>query len=565
VIHSKDNLSRLTLWVVGIVALLYVLPYLLLGDNTYIRLHDNLEGEWIWLKLLVDNHVLFGIYSWEKVQTVMKGVPRNVMPTGLNVNPLLVLWLGMYKAYIVSGLLIRLIGFGGMILLLKDYFVRDSESRYIVWICALTFAVLPVYVPFGLSVMGQPLLFWAFLNLKRGVRKPWSHSIVILFPFYASMVWFLVPFEVLLGATAWYHYRKEKINPHFLIAAAYLAVVFFWINLPMLSLSVLNPDFQSHRLGYDLYMFEKPGLMHALGDLLTIFFTTHYHVANFAPIVAMMAIGLTLRRNASPLPLVLFISILGICVFQSFYSFGEYALMDKLDFLKSFRFNRFSILLPFLWLLSFALALTTMHKSVWHKRLVWPFMLVQLSMTLFGNDELMHNYQTILGQQKFPNFQNYMAEKQFGEIKKYIGQPVDSFQVASFGISPSIAQYNGFHTLDGLLSIYDINYKKEFRKIIAGEIAKSRDVEQYFDGWGNRCYVFSAELGIRHDAFNNSKYMHTSVSHLNFDSRAFEKMGGKYLISGVEIRNCGETGLQLEKIFTDPESWWDIFLYRVKS
>ena len=563
-IKSKDNFWLLTKWVIGIVALLYVIPYILLGGNSYIRLHDNLEGEWIWLKLLVDNHVQFGIYSWEKVYSVMKGVPRNVMPTGLNVNLLLVLWLGMYKAYIVSGLIIRLIGFGGMILLLRDYFVRDPEDRYIIWICALIFAVLPVYVPFGISVMGQPLLFWAFLNLQDDIRKVLSYTIVILFPFYSSIVWFVVPFEVLLGGAAWYFYRREQISNHFLMAGVYLVIIFIWINLPMLSLSVLNPDFISHRLSYNLYMFDKPNLIQSIGEFLTMFFFTHYHVANFAPIVAMMAIGLTLRRRDSVLPMILFVAIVGICLFQAFYSFGEYALMDKFVFLKSFRFNRFSILLPLLWLLSFALALQLMRKSPVYKGLVLPFLIVQLAVTMLGNDELMHNYRTILGHQKFPNFRNYMAERQFDEIKKYIGQPVDSFQVASFGISPSIAQYNGFHTLDALLSIYDINYKKEFRKTFAREIAKSKDIEQYYDGWGNRCYVFSAELGIKHAAFNNSKFMHTSVSDFDFDDEAFEEMGGRYLISGVEIRNCEDVGLQLEKKFTDPESWWDIYLYSVK-
>jgi hypothetical protein len=186
-------------------------------------------------------------------------------------------------------------------------------------------------------------------------------------------------------------------------------------------------------------------------------------------------------------------------------------------------------------------------------------------MALVGNDELMHDYRTILGHQKFPNFQNYMAPKQFSDIKKYIGEPVDSYYVASLGISPSIAQYNGMYTLDGLLSIYDINYKHDFRRIFAGEIAKSKDLQQYYDGWGNRCYIFSSELGIKHQSFNCSKFDHRSISHFDFNKAAFVEMGGKYLISGVEIKNSEQTGLHLEKVFTDPISWWDIYLYSVKK
>jgi hypothetical protein len=158
-----------------------------------------------------------------------------------------------------------------------------------------------------------------------------------------------------------------------------------------------------------------------------------------------------------------------------------------------------------------------------------------------------------------------MAKNQFSEIKKYIGLPVDSYYVASLGISPSIAEYNGMYTLDALLSIYDINYKHDFRRIFAGEIAKSKDIQQYYDGWGNRCYVFSAELGTKNQSYNCSKFDHRSISHFDFDSRAFADMGGSYLISGVEIKNAEETGLHLEKVFTDPTSWWDIYLYSLKK
>jgi len=566
---SKDNFWRLTKWAIGIVVFIFILPYILLGDNCYIRIHDNLEGEWIWLKILVDSHRTFGIYSWEIIPQIMKGVPRNVLPGAFSLNVILVMWLGMYKAYIVSGLLLRIIGFYGMVLLLRDYYVEEHELRetkYIVWLCALTFAVLPVYVPFGLSVLGQPLLLWAFLNLQHYRRLVLSYTIIFLFPLYSSMVWLVVPFEVLLAVAVWYYYRREQISNHFLIAGVLFVLIYIQVNLPMLSLSVLNPDFISHRLSYNLYMFEKPNLLQSLIDFVVTFFFTHYHVANFTPLIVMIALGLTLRRRSdSILPMVLFTAIILICLFQAFYSFAEYALMDKFAFLKSFRFNRFNILLPLLWILSFATALLTMRRSLLLRGLVMPFLLAQLFIAVIGNDEVLHDYRTILGRQKFPNFQNYMAQDQFTAIKKYIGLPVDSYYVASLGISPSIAQYNGMYTLDGLLSIYDLHYQQEFRRIFAGEIARSRDIQQYYDGWGNRCYIFSSELGMRNGAYNSNKFDHKSISHFDFNKDAFTEMGGKYLISGVEIKNAEDVGLHLEKEFTDKVSWWDIYLYSVKK
>ena len=561
---SKDNFWRLTKWIIALVAFIYILPYVLLGNNCYIRLHDNLEGEWIWLKMIADHHAAFGIYSWVKIDQVMLGVPRNVFPTGQSFNMLLVMWLGCYKAYLVANVLIRIIGFGGMVLLLQDYFVEQPHKKYIVWLCALIFCVLPVYVPFGLSVMGQPLLYWAFLNLQSRSKIILSYCIIFIFPYCSSVVWFLVPFEAMLAVAVWYFYRREQISVHFIAGGVLLVLVFLIVNLPMLSISVLNPDFISHRLAYNLYMFAKPDFLQSLTETVVTFFFLHYHVANFGPIVIMLAIALTLRRDAF-LSKVFLISIVAICFFQGFYSFAEYALFDRFIFLKSFRFNRFSILLPQLWIISFALALDRMRVSVLFRGLIFPFLIAQLFIAIIGNDELLHNYRTLLGRQKFPNFQNYMATRQFDAVKKYIGKPVDSYYVASLGMSPSVAQYNGLYTLDGLLSIYDLRYKQRFRRIFAGEIKKSKDIEQYFDGWGNRCYIFSAELGIKHQSFNCYKQEHRVVENLAFDRNAFEDLGGMYLISAVEVKNASYDGLKLERVFHDPDSWWDIYLYSIKK
>ena len=42
-------------------------------------------------------------------------------------------------------------------------------------------------------------------------------------------------------------------------------------------------------------------------------------------------------------------------------------------------------------------------------------------------------------------------------------------------------------------------------------------------------------------------------------------MGGKYILSGVEIKNAESIGLHLERLFTNKDSWWDIYLYSVKK
>ncbi len=558
--RDSNSYSGLAKWIVFVVALAYVIPYLLLGHNCYLRLHDTLEGEWEWLKILADSHTAFNFHNGVIVPQVMKGLPRAVYPTGLSVNMLLVQTFGAYYAYIISTLLIRIIGFTGVTLLLSRYFIQQPERRFIVWLLALIFSVLSVFTPFGLSVMGQPLLLWAFLNLNFRRQLIISYFIILLFPFYASIVWLFVPFIALLVFAGVYLYLRSKVNIHYVAGMFLLSVVFALINFPILSAAFTKTDFVQHRLSYNLYMFGKPDIVQSFADALLKFFITHYHIATFIPAAVMIAIALVIKKSERLL-LTILITIIAICLFEGLYPFIEYSLGNKITLIKTFRFNRFVVLLPFLWITAFALALNKMSDIAIFKPLILPLVFAQLFIALAGNDELLHNYRMLTGFQEFPAFENYTAPRQFDKIKKYINAPQNSYYVASLGISPSVAQYNGFYTLDGLMSVYDLKYKQTFRNLFSKEIDKSNEIAQYYDGWGNRCYIFSSELGTRHQAFNCYKFSNRSIEHFDFNAQAFAAMGGKYLISAVEIKNHDQIGLHLEKTFSDDQSWWTIYLY----
>lgn len=561
---TTSNLFKLVKWVVVGVALFYIIPYLLLGQNAYVRLHDTLEGEWMWLKLLADSHNAFTFDPTAIVPQQMKGLPRDAFPTGFSLNMLLVQQLGAYYGYLTSALILHIAGFAGMIVLLRDYFLKKDESRYIVWSVALMFGVLPVFIPFGLSVMGQPLLLWAFLNLHGGRKKWLSWALIGLLPFYSSVVWVLVPGGTFLGLLWLYFVAKEKrFNTPYFVGLVVMAVMYLAVNYNIVTSSFLAKGFVPHRVAYNLYMFDKPNFGACLLDTFFNFTTTHYHVSDFVTLAVIVALILVFRKSEKVL-IALVVGIVLVCFFQGFYPYFEYALYKKISLVNSFRFNRFSIVLPFFWLLAFAIALEKMRNTPILARLVLPLIVVQLFVTLYGNDEVLHNYRTLVGHQKFPNYQNYLAPNQFASIKQYINKPQNSYYVASLGLSPTIAQYNGFYTLDGLASIYDLNYKNQFRKVFLGEIEKSHDVKQYFDGWGNRCYIFSAELGTKASAYSCYKFQHRSIADFDFDAKAFADMGGKYLVSAVEIKNCQQHGLQLEGIFNDDQSWWTIYLYSVK-
>ena len=139
---------------------------------------------------------------------------------------------------------------------------------------------------------------------------------------------------------------------------------------------------------------------------------------------------LIIIRPSERLLSALLIGIITVSFIQGFYPFFEYWLGDNITIIKSLRLNRFSILLPFLWLFAFAVSLAKMNASKVLRPLVFPLLIAQLFLALAGNDELLHNYRMLTGHQKFPGYENYMAPKQFEAIKEYIGKPLSSYRVA---------------------------------------------------------------------------------------------------------------------------------------
>ena len=82
------------------------------------------------------------------------------------------------------------------------------------------------------------------------------------------------------------------------------------------------------------------------------------------------------------------------------------------------------------------------------------------------------------------------------EIAKAIGREKSDYRIVSVGMNPAVSLFNGFYTVDGYSTDYPLEYKHEFREIIKDELAKDEGVRGYFDDWGNRCYIFSAELPV---------------------------------------------------------------------
>jgi hypothetical protein len=176
---------------------------------------------------------------------------------------------------------------------------------------------------------------------------------------------------------------------------------------------------------------------------------------------------------------------------------------------------------------------------------------MQLLVLGFFNDEIIYRDK--------PTVKQFYAEDLFTEIKDYIALPQEEYRVASIGIHPAIAQFNGFYTLDTYNNFYPLSYKHQFRKIIEKELAKNKTIQKYFDQWGGRCYIYTAQLGKRYMIKKDSK---RHLKNLELNTAVFKEMGGRYIFSAIPIDNAAKNKLTLEKVFVTKTSAWKIYLYK---
>lgn len=155
------------------------------------------------------------------------------------------------------------------------------------------------------------------------------------------------------------------------------------------------------------------------------------------------------------------------------------------------------------------------------------------------------------------SYSDFYSVSLFDKIKREIDYNGE-YSVA-YGMFPGILQYNDISTLDGYLSIYSADYKKQFRKLIEPELEIDEENQINYDNSGIRAYVFSKDVDyIETREINANKY------DMLISSREFEKMGGRYVFSRVEIGNIDALNLELCGTYTDENSPYTIWVYKLR-
>nr|WP_144924152.1 DUF6044 family protein [Paenibacillus bovis] len=550
---KKKHLLLIASIIIGV----WVAPYFILGEDAHMRVHDNLDSNIAWYKVLKESGQLFAPGDAPIPQIINGELTRNAFYSQFYGIVALFMVFPPMIAYGLSQLITRALAFLGMYLLLKKYVIKDAKPIIYIGV-ALLFALLPYWPSAMLSTLGMPLALWAFLNIRNG-EKSWKNYLVItVLPFISS---FLFGFFYFLAAIGIFWFidlcRKKKWNLKFLFSILYMIVIYMLIEYRLVA-SMLVEHEPTNR---DVFYPSR----NDLGSTIRLVFKNYIFAHNqdrsvhemvILPLAIFCLIYVIVKKQWKNEKLFIGIHIanFAVSVWYAFWWWEAWTpLKEKVNLLTTFNFSRFHYFSVIFVYILFALSLLMLWRwGKWGKRIAIICLGLQfLALVPYNEQVVYHNA---------PSYKEFFAEEQFTEIKEYIGKPVEDYRVVSIGIHPDIAQYNGFYTLDTYANIYPLTYKHEFRKIIEPELEKNKTLRNYYDYWGGRVYIFVDELGKKYEYKKDSDKV---VENLNLNTDQLKKMGGEYIISSVPILNAAENNLQLEKEFDHEDSVWKIYLYKV--
>lgn len=539
------------------ILVLFLSPLFLLGEDAHIRVHDNLDSNLAWYKVLVESGEMTGPLNAKIPQIINGELQRNALGTEYSVIVWLYALFPTMIAYGLSQALTRFLAFQGMYLLLKKHIIPCQEWATIRVGTALAFAMTPFWPSGMLSTLGMPLALWSFLNIRKG-EQDWKNYLVLsLLPFYSSLV---LGFFFFLSAMGVFWLtdllRRKGWNWRFLLSIAYMTLLYILVE-NRLFYSFL---FDSEPNSRDEYFHARLTFLHCVRLTFKNFLLGHTHVMTVHTLVILPVFLIAFyyiwrKKWWEREKTFVFLFLLNF-VLSAWYAFWFYKgwlpLTERFHILDTFNFARYHFLRPLVIYLLFAAGL----KILWEQGRVWkrfvPWLVVaQVFLLTLTNEEIVY--------QKKPTMREFFAEEQFTEIKEYIGLSQNAYRVASIGLHPAIAQYNGFYTLDTYNNFYPLSYKKQFRQIIEKELEKNKTIRTYFDEYGGRCYLFTDELG-KHYMFN--KKSKKRIRNLELNIEAFKNMGGRYIFSSVPIDNAKSNKLQLDKVFDSNRAAWKIYLYK---
>lgn len=546
--------------------------YFIPAPNHSIRVHDSFDGNFTTRHVLVKSGNLFDLNPNSIVPGIMKGLPRGVFPKPTDMLALFMFLFGSLPGYAVTFLLIRIIGFAGIFLFARDHLKIKGESDGIVIMMAIAFACLPVFVVQGLTVLGVPLVLWAFFNLIDKRKILLSIGSMILFALWSQFV--LIGVHMILTLSllfVYFSFQKRQILWWPLFSIIIITVTFVLADYMLFYLHIFDSTYHSSRLAFA----KELGLNFkgVLGNTFLYFFRDDYSAASyfgflFLPFIIYFLYQLFKgeKTTVNSIGFSFFTLLLFCCICISLLDWTAFSWFYKVfPVAKAFNFKRFSNILPGLFHI---LALVSLISLRIHNKKVNQILTVGLITIYFtliwrGNISLNNDGFDTTGikiqKNNVNTFNQFLDPDLFTKIKTVLGK--DTLEnVVHFGCLSSASKYAGLNVLDDYQGDYPKEYKESFRRVIEGELNKSNSLKKYFDEWGGRCYLESAN---HFEEKLTRKFGQLFEPELSININQLKRLNCTNIISCIIIGNEKKLGLQLKKVLVSASSFKTYFIYKI--
>ena len=603
----RRTISDRKIIICGILILLgSFLPYLLLHSDSVILVGDQLDGE-IFTYLYGAEYLFSGQH---RIAEYMGGIPREALFPASVFTMLFYKILPPLAAFLANLFFVSAAAFSGMYVLLE----KLECKKLVAFVTALIFAFLPFYSVYGLSIAGIPLVAWSFLKLKedaetivegkrprKGREAELLRPVLFLLLYVVSSSFVLIGYAV-IGLAVLYCLillcsRKRRYYIGVYGAAFCMTVLYLLMNKELVGQVLgFGTTLVSHKTEYVLH--GQP-FFQSMTDLFLrgAGHAPSCHGFLILPVLAMIVTGAFLYRGwerTSRLQYRIltgcFAAAAGIAVFYGIFHTQYVAqLRQRLGgFFVYFQIDRIYWFYPVLWYVMLAMLVSLLgelgdgqgrqvsrplreknhfqkyhfHVNGW--KAVQLFLLLFSAAVVLWRSDFKKNVRQLLlsDTSNAVTWEKYYGPEIFEEIEDYIGKEKSSYRVASVGLNPAVAAFNGFYTVDGYSNNYELSYKQSFRRVIEGELLKDETLRRYFDDWGNRCYLFCAQLGTETYFEKDSG---VSIRELSVNTEQLKALGCTYVFAGVPVENATALGWTLEKEFEAVQSdcRYRIRLYRL--
>lgn len=553
---------------------LIVFPYLLLGEGSYVQVHDQMDGE-------ILNYIYQAkyLFSGNVIPEFMNGASKAAMQPPAPLGVLFYLVFSPFWAYAVMHWFVLCIGFLGMYFLCCGFSIREE----IALLTACLYCYIPLYSVHGLTQWGLPLLLLCMIKLLRGDSKLLPLLGIALYGGFSSFALLgYAHIGIGIGATILFAcIKKKKAALRTLAATFLLLMIYLLTNVELIRGIAGSGGFITHRT--EMVLQPEPSFLRAAVNLFWegSSYGKVYPEGIFIGAILVLGIAAVsvVRKNrevrvehVSRIGGCLIALVIGAVLAALFRSEPIITLRRHLGgAFAYFQADRISWIFPFLWMLLFSFVLESIVMML-SKRgrilksagigitslvVLCQFFFLLRDNTLNQNMRLLFfkNYNVI-------TWQGLYMPDVFAKIDTVIGENKRDGSVVSLGIFPSVALYNGYTCADGYSTYYDVAYKHMFREVMAEELAEDETVKKYFDEWGNRCYLVDAAYGFEALVGKESGVVYED---LKFDRAAMDRLQIKYIFSAAPIQNAEELGLILLEgsPFTSETAYYEVYCYRL--